>query len=130
MASIIRQSVTINASPDAVFRALMESRRHASFTGARASLSQKVGGAFRCYDGYIAGRNLDLVPGKRIVQAWRAARWPAGVFSVASFVLSRKAGGKTKISFTHIGVPPANRKAINEGWRTYYWKPLKAYLEA
>lgn len=129
MANSIRQNVIIKATPGAVYRALIESKRHAAFTGARAVLSGKVGGAFTCYDGYITGRNLDLVPGKRIVQAWRAKGWPAGVYSVASFVLSGKAGGRTKLSFTHVGVPRASVKSITGGWRTYYWKPLKAYLE-
>jgi activator of HSP90 ATPase len=128
--NIIRQSVVINAAPGVVYRALVESKRHAAFTGARAILSRKVGGSFTCYDGYITGRNLELVPSKRIVQAWRAKGWPAGVYSVASFALSGAAGGKTKITFTHVGVPPRNFKGITEGWRTHYWRPLRAYLEA
>jgi len=129
MAKIVSQSVLVKAAPGLVYRTLLESKRHAAFTGAPATLSRKVGGTFTCYDGYITGRNLELVPAKRIVQAWRAKGWPAGVYSVASFVLSGRAGGKTRITFTHVGVPPRSFKGINEGWRTYYWRPLKAYLE-
>jgi hypothetical protein len=28
-----------------------------------------------------------------------------------------------------VGVPASRFKDINEGWKTFYWKPLKAYLE-
>ena len=28
----------------------------------------------------------------------------------------------------HAGVPEEHAKDLASGWRTYYWKPLKAYL--
>ena len=34
-------------------------------------LSTHAGGAFSVFDGYIVGRQLELVPNERIVQAWR-----------------------------------------------------------
>jgi activator of HSP90 ATPase len=129
MTKTIRQTAIIGAAPKKVFGALTHEKRHAKFSGAPASISRKVGGAFTCYGGYLTGINLELVPGRKIIQAWRSKHWPAGIYSIASFVLSRKAGGRTKISFTQVGVPAANFKDISEGWRKYYWKPLKAYLE-
>jgi|CZKI01.1.fsa_nt_gi uncharacterized protein YndB with AHSA1/START domain len=129
MTKTIRHNVTIGAAPKQVFGALINEKKHAKFTGAPASISRKAGGAFTCYGGYISGINLELVPSKRIVQAWRAKGWPAGIHSIVSFALSRKAGGRTRVSFTHVGVPASRFKDINEGWRTHYWRPLKAYLE-
>jgi uncharacterized protein YndB with AHSA1/START domain len=130
MPTLIRQTVMLPAPPRAVYRALLESRRHTAFTGQPARLSQKEGGSFSCYNGYITGWNLDVVPSKRIVQAWRAKGWPPGVYSIATFSLSPMGRGKTRITFTHLGVPASSRADIDEGWRTYYWKPLKAYLES
>jgi len=129
MTNTIRHNVTVGAAPKKVFGALMNEKKHAKFTGARASISRKVGGDFTCYRGFISGINLELVPAKRIVQAWRARDWPAGTYSIVSFALSRQAGGRTRISFTHVGVPASRFKDINEGWRTFYWKKLKGYLE-
>jgi uncharacterized protein YndB with AHSA1/START domain len=129
MTKTIRQNVTVGAIPKQVFGALIDGKTHARFTGAPASISRKVGGASTCYGGHLSGVNLELVPSRRIVQAWRARDWPAGVYSIVSFALSRKAGGGTRISFTHVGVPASRFKAINGGWRTFYWEPLKAYLE-
>jgi uncharacterized protein YndB with AHSA1/START domain len=68
MAKTIRQSVTIKASPRAVYEALMDSRKHAAFSGAPAQISRRPGGKFTAYGSYISGVNLELVPGKRIVQ--------------------------------------------------------------
>ncbi|MGA2318205.1 MAG: hypothetical protein ABSG71_17760 [Thermodesulfobacteriota bacterium] len=42
----IRQSITFKASPHEVYDALMDSRKHAKFTGAKARISRKVGGKF------------------------------------------------------------------------------------
>jgi uncharacterized protein YndB with AHSA1/START domain len=129
MTRSIRQTVTIGAAPRKVYDALINEKRHAKFTGAKASISRKVGGAFTCYGTHLTGINLDLVPGKRIVQAWRSSGWPMGAFSVATFALSRAKGGKTKLVFTQDGIPASSHMHINKGWQAYYWKPLKAYLE-
>ena len=129
MTKTIRQKITIAAAPARVYAALMEERRHAEFTGAAARISRKAGGAVSCYGGYITGFNLELVPSRRIVQAWRSRDWPAGTFSVVTFALSRGPRGGTRLSFTQTGVPASDCRDKGEGWRTHYWKPHKAYLE-
>lgn len=121
----IRQTVTIPAAPLAVYRALMDSRTHAKFTGAAARISPRVGGRFTAYDGYAEGRNLELVPGRRIVQSWRASDWPAGHYSTATFALARTGTG-TRLTFTQTGVPGDQTAAIRDGWTEFYWEPLRA----
>ena len=129
MTKTIRQTVTIGAPPKDVYLALVNEKRHASFTGSPAKISDRVGEGFSCYGGYVRGTNLDLVPGSRIVQAWRAKDWAPGAFSIVSFELKRAPGGTTRLSFTHTGVPSNDFRDKTKGWRTHYWKPLKAYLE-
>ena len=128
MTKPIRQTVTIGAAPRRVYEALISEKQHSKFTGEKAVISRKAGGAFSCYGGYLGGINVELIPGKRIVQAWRSKGWPKGVYSIATFSLTRKRGG-TKLAFSHVGVPATSHKDITNGWRKFYWKPLKAYLE-
>jgi uncharacterized protein YndB with AHSA1/START domain len=130
MTKTIRQTVTIKASPKKVFEALMDEKKHAAFTGMAATISRKTGGAFSCYGGYLSGFQLDAVPGKRIVQAWRGRSWPKGYYSIVTFALAPNRAGGTKLTFTHLGVPSGDFKSKSAGWRSHYWKPLKAYLEA
>jgi uncharacterized protein YndB with AHSA1/START domain len=40
----IEQTVTFDASPEQVFEALMDSKKHSAFTGAAARVSREVGG--------------------------------------------------------------------------------------
>ncbi len=124
----IEQSANFRVSPHEVYEMLMDSRKHSKFTGAKASISRKVGGKFSVYGKYIQGINLELVPARRIVQAWRGSDWPKGQYSIATFSLKRIKGG-TRLVFTQIGVPDREYKGINQGWRDYYWKPMKEILE-
>jgi uncharacterized protein YndB with AHSA1/START domain len=129
MSKTIRQTVTLAGSPAEVFEMLMDSRKHARFTGGSASISRRVGGKVRAYDGYAAGVNLELVADRKIVQTWRASDWPEGVESTVTYLLTKVKGG-TKLRFTHAGVPDDQAGAIREGWREYYWTPLKAAFRA
>ena len=127
MSKLIRQSVTFRAAPHAVYEALMDSRKHAAFTGGAAKISRQVGGAIMAYDGYITGRNLELVPDQKIVQSWHASEWPEGHLSKATFKLAPVAGG-TRLSFTHSNVPEKYVEDIRQGWIDNYWIPMKAML--
>lgn len=55
--------------------------------GLPAEIEPQAGGAFKCFGGQITGRIIELVPNRRIVQAWHVATWPEGVYSVVKFEL-------------------------------------------
>ncbi len=124
----IRHSVRFGAKPRVIYQLLMDSKKHSAFTGAPAKIDPKVGGQFAAWGPHLRGINVELVKNKRIVQAWRAKNWPRGHYSIATFEL-RPARGGTALVFTHWGIPAANAKRINEGWKTHYWQPLKKALK-
>lgn len=128
MATRIQQTVTVKARPHEVYEALMDSRLHAKFTGAPARISRKVGGTFTVFDGYAEGVNLELVADRKIVQTWRADDWPAGHYSTVTFALA-KAGKGTKLTFTQTDIPADQVASVRDGWREFYWAPLKTLLE-
>ena len=127
----IEQSVTFNASPHDVYEALMDSDKHSQFTGAKASISREVGGAFSAYDGALSGSILELVPDAKIVQSWRgsAEGWEPGHYSTATFSLEAIDGG-TQLTFVQTGVPEQSFEQISQGWHTYYWPKMKQMLES
>ncbi len=120
----IKQTIIFKASPLGVYDALMDSTKHAAFTGDTAKISRKVGGKFAAYGGYALGENLELVPGKKIVQRWRANDWSSGIFSRVTFLLEKGRGG-TQLTFIQEGVPEEQHEAIAEGWKEYYWDNMK-----
>ncbi len=127
MPKTIRQTVTFRASPHDVYEALMDSRRHAKFTGGTAKISRKLGGTFSVFDGYAEGKNLELVPDRKIVQSWRASDWPEGHYSTITFALKKVSGG-TRLTFTQSGVPEDQFTSVKQGWIEFYWTPMKTFF--
>ena len=76
MTKPIVQAATFKASPEKLFALFTDSKKHSAATGAKASVSAKAGAKWTAFDGMLNGRNLLVVPGKMIVQAWRASHWP------------------------------------------------------
>ena len=111
-----------------VYDALMNSEQHSEFTGDTAAIDPKVGGRFKAYGDYISGVFLEIVPGKKIVQKWRASDWPAGIDSSVTIELQEKKG-ITTLRLTQEGVPEDFAEEISQGWHDYYWDRLREYLE-
>lgn len=129
MATTIRQTVVFDAPPHAVFEALMDSRKHAAFTGQKASISRKVGGRMTAGDGYIRGKNLRIEKDKVLVQTWRTTDFKEDdPDSQVMFHFSKKGKG-TRLMFVHSRVPDRLAEEFRQGWIDYYWVPLKAYLQ-
>src|SRR5215813_444342 len=72
----IHQEIEFSATPQQVYEALLGSKKFTEFSGRPAEINREVGGAFSLFKGHIIGRNLELVPNQRIVQAWRVVTWP------------------------------------------------------
>jgi activator of HSP90 ATPase len=123
----IHQEIDYKASPQQIYDALLDSKQFAAFTGLPAEIHREVGGAFTCFEGQIAGRNVELIPDKRIVQAWRSNSWPAGTYSIAKFELTEQGQG-TRVVMDHTGFPEGSKESLEAGWKSHYWGPLQKYL--
>jgi len=124
----IRQTVLIDAGPAEVFEAYVDPKKHAAFTGQSATGSPRVGGKFTAGDGYISGKYLELEKGKRILHEWTTTEWPAG-YPPSILELRLKAKGKkTELTMLHVKVPKEQVEYYTEGWKEFYWTPLKKYF--
>src|SRR5713226_4862643 len=124
----IHQEVVFKASPKRIYEALTDAKQFSKLTGgAPAEISRESGGSFSCFGGMIVGRNVELLPNQRIVQAWRAKNWDDGVYSIVKFELKGQ-GSETRLVFDHSGFPEDQREHLEGGWQKMYWEPLKKYL--
>jgi activator of HSP90 ATPase len=133
-AESIRQVITLNTTSERVYRVLTDPKE---FTGLMrfssvpaappAEIASNVGGAFALFAGHILGRHLEMVPGVRLVQAWRVADWPPGDFSIARFELKGQ-GTTTTVVLDHTGFPAGLGQHLADGWHANYWEPMKKYL--
>jgi activator of HSP90 ATPase len=128
MTATIHQEITFKASPARVYDALVSSEQFSKATGgAPTDISPEAGGAFSCFGGMIVGRHIELVPNERIVQAWRAANWESGVYSIVRFELTQQ-GSDTLLRFDHIGFPEGQGEHLASGWHVNYWGPIEKLL--
>jgi activator of HSP90 ATPase len=105
----------------------MNSSMKAKLGTTPTAIDAQPGGAFTLYGGYITGRNLELVSGTRIVQAWRSGSWDPGLYSIAHFALLPE-GASTRLVFDHTGFPNAAADSLAKGWHENYWEPLAKFL--
>jgi activator of HSP90 ATPase len=90
-------------------------------------ISPDAGGPFSLFGGYVVGRNVELVPNERIVQAWRTINWTPGTYSIVKFELSEESSG-TKIVLEHMAFPVGQLEHLAAGWKANYWEPLEKFL--
>src|SRR5436305_1879408 len=112
---VIHQEIDLNASRQKVYEALLDAKQFTAFSGRAAEINREVGGAFSVFKGHIIGRNVELVPNQRIIQAWRVVTWPEGAWSIARFDLQPNGTG-TRVVFDHTGFPEGLRDHLAQGW--------------
>lgn len=115
------------ASPQRIYEALLDSKRFTTFSGMPAEIDPKEGGAFSMFGGMIVGRNVELVPNQRVVQAWRPTHWDPGVYSIVRFELKPR-DPETMLVLDHTGFPEGEFDHLEWGWNNHYGEPLKKFL--
>jgi len=123
----LHQEVDFKASPHRIYEILLDSKQFAAFSGEPAEISPEAGGSFTMFGGRIVGRNVELIPDERIVQAWRPSYWEAGVYTVVKFELKPE-GSQTKVVLDHTGFPEGKFASLTSGWKEHYWERLAKYL--
>lgn len=126
MKNSIHHEISVPASPAKVYDALTNAEQFSAMSGgAPASIDPEEGGSITLFGDHVSGRQVELVPAKRVVQAWRGKGWPEGVHSIVHFELEPEGEG-TKIIFDQHGHPADQQEHLDTGWHDNYWKPLKA----
>jgi activator of HSP90 ATPase len=121
-------SALIPATPHEVYAAWLSSEGHSQMTGGSASITADVGGEFEAWDGYIHGKNLELIPGKRIVQSWRTSEFNADEPDSRIEITLESVADQTKLTLNHTGLPPHGMQ-YEQGWVESYFEPMKEYFE-
>jgi uncharacterized protein YndB with AHSA1/START domain len=118
----------IPATPQAIYDAWLDSRGHTQMTGGEAEMSAEVGGSFTAWDGYISGKNLELVPHARIVQSWRTTQFTETDADSKITVTLTPAAGGTSLTLVHSNVPDGQTSYEEGGWQTHYFEPMEKYF--
>jgi uncharacterized protein YndB with AHSA1/START domain len=121
-------TATIPASPQEIYEAWLDSLGHSEMTGGEASMSDEVGAEVSAWDGYINGRNLELIPGERIVQTWRTSEFAKEHDDSVISIVLREVSGGALLTLEHSNVPDDHRSYEEGGWQSNYFEPMVVYF--
>lgn len=128
--SFIKQKINFKTSAQKLYNLLLDEELYSEFAGSPVSVSSDPNGTFEVFDGYCSGYNLELIPGKKIVQAWNFQEdgWPEDHYSKCTFEFKDDAKGGCVLYFSQTDIPAHKVHSLSEGWNTYYWEPMKKLI--
>lgn len=116
------------AKPDKIYNAWLDSNSHAQIIGSTAKINPRLSGRFEIWDGYITGNNIELIPGKKIVQNWRTTEFEEHCSDSVLEILFEEIPEGTKLTLSHSNIPPELAEDLKQGWFEYYFKPMKVFF--
>ena len=134
----IHQLATIPASPAQVYAVLADPGALSALSGMSGEAGRSEGEEFSAFDGNVTGRQIDLVPDQRVVQAWRFPSWEPGRYSIVRFTLATVDGG-TRLVIDQNGEPDEPDAGgchrtwhdhLDANWPTFYLTPLTRHFAA
>jgi activator of HSP90 ATPase len=125
----VHREATIPAPPGRVYDLLADAEALSALSGKSGAAARSAGGEFTAFDGYVTGRQVELVPGERIVQAWRFPVWEPGVYSIVRFTLVPANSG-TMLAIDQDGEPADWHDHVCANWPTFYLNPLVKHFTA
>ncbi len=124
----IRVSAEFPVSPAIIYKAWLSSKEHSLFTGGKAKISAKEGGKFSAWDGYITGKTIKLILNKKILQTWRSSDFAETDQDSLLEIIFLKTKIGTKLTLIHSNIPDGQGKSYRQGWKDYYFMPMKKYF--
>ena len=124
----ISVSETFPVSATLLYNAWLDSDSHSKFTGGAAVIEPLAGASFTAWDNYISGKNIELVPYKRIIKSWRADDFPEGAEDSLLELNFIEIDDKTTLIINHSNIPEGMGPDYKQGWLDYYFKPMKEYF--
>jgi len=116
-----------DVKPSVLYEAWLDSRKHSEMTGGEAICSNREGDKFTAWDGYISGRNIQLIPAKKIVQCWRTTEFDE-VDEDSELILElNEIEEGCELILTHMNIP-GDQPDYKEGWTEHYFIPMKEYF--
>lgn len=114
----------IPATQEDIYQALTTPVTLEVWTGDPAEMSTEPGSEFSLWDGSIVGKNLEFIPGKKLVQQWYFGEQEPP--SVVSITLHNHNHG-TSVELIHTNIPDEDFDDIVEGWNTSYFGALSDF---
>jgi uncharacterized protein YndB with AHSA1/START domain len=116
----------IPTEPENVYLALTKDMSMKLWTGGEVEFVEEVGTEFSMWDGDIVGKNLEFIPGKKIVQEWYFG--DENEPSVVTIKLHPDKKG-TSLEFVQTNIPDEDYEDFTDGIEEQYIGGLLDFFE-
>lgn len=126
--TIVHATDEFRTTADELYTTFTDPQRIAAFTRAppRVFEGANEGAKFAIFDGNVTGSYVTLEPGKRIVQKWRLAQWPAGHESTLDITFDQNNVDQvTNMRVNWTDVPVGQEDVVKANWDGYYVRSIK-----
>lgn len=140
-ATEIKKTILIDASPEVVFRAIIDPNEFTNWFPDQAILEPKVGGKvkfsfnktdseYRQMDYFPEGTVVEFMPNKRISYTYREPNISNFPNTVVTWELEKIENDKTRLKLSHTGFKAGEiAKKHDEGW-SHFLNELTKYCQA
>jgi activator of HSP90 ATPase len=125
--SVIHLEATFPATPERVYELLTNGAKFGDVTGHPGKGGGAVGAYFSLFNGWLEGRQIELVSNEMITQAWRFGDWEKGIYSMVRFKLIPEGNG-TKLVLDQDGVPASVHEHVKTNWEGFYFAPFRKHF--
>jgi uncharacterized protein YndB with AHSA1/START domain len=133
----IKKNIVIDATPEAVFKAITDPKELTNWFPDQAILEPKIGGKmkfsffktdseYRQMDYFPEGTITEIIPNKKISYTWQEPNIPGFPNTVVTWELEKMEDNKTRLKLFHTGFKPdETAKKHNEGWSHFLGQLIK-----
>ena len=114
-------------TPENVYTAWLNSESHSLMTEAEAEIYPEVGKEFTTWDDYISGKNIELIPGQKIIQKWRTVEFKDSDQDSHLEINLKEVPDGCEITILHTDIPDG-QPDYEQGWKDAYFRPMKKYF--
>lgn len=114
--------------PSEIYVAWLDSVQHSNMTGGLAECSDKIGGTFTAWDGYIEGKNIELKANEEIIQSWRTSEFGENDENSKLIIRLKESENGTELILNHSNIPEGQTQ-YKKGWLEHYFTPMENYFK-
>lgn len=120
-----KKTFKIKAEPSDVYSALTNPFTIELWSGYPAVMSTEPGSEFSLWEGDITGKNLEFVPGKKVVQEWFFGDQEEKSLVTISILPDRE---NSVVIVEQTNIPDEEFDGIADGWRDHYFDAISVFF--
>ncbi len=120
-----KKTFIIDAEPSDVYAALTNPYTIELWSGYPAQMSTEPGSEFSLWEGDIAGKNIEFIENRKVVQEWYFGEQEEQ--SLVTITISSR-GSKSEVLVEQSNIPDDEFGNIAEGWREFYMGAINSFF--